>query len=220
MRIMSACCRLRDSKDVPLLLQQYQYKGIQVFFACVCIGGGQAGDGDYMAKRLLAWFRGLGPDKLSGRPGKAVDKLSVGLDEVIRRTDRELEDGGAAARVGFAGIACIGDHYLMLHRGRQRIYMVNRAFDRVYVRRLYRDEADGECMERGILQPDVGLLFAPEPFYAHISDTMIKEALCVWETATEEQMGRRLKELVEEGGRRGDAGIGAIYLKTLCDGHG
>lgn len=216
--ILSACYRRREGGSVPLLLQQYQYKGIQVLFACVFMGGVAEGAGGYMARQLLEWFRRLDPKKLVRNQERAMAKLSDSLAGVIRRIDGELEGGRMGpeeGRVGFAGIFCLGNDYLMLRRGTQGIYLVNTAFNRAHVQRLHGDWAGGEYMGQGSLQPDVGLLFATESFSEHISEAMIKEGLGVGEAAAEEQMGRRLKELVEEGARRGSHGIGAVYLRTV-----
>lgn len=220
MRILSACYRQQGENAVPLLLQQYQYTGVLVFFSCVCIKGARCAEkaGGYMAEQLLQWFRMLDPEKMTRNPEKALERVSKDLIVTIRRIDTELKKEGMTSgkgKVGFAGIFCLGNHYLMLHRGAQRICLINMAFNRVYLQQLYKDGSGGEGMEQGMLQPGIGLLFASEPFYEHISDEMIKECLCAEETATEERMGRRLRELAREGGRKGSEGIGAVYLRTI-----
>lgn len=220
MEILSACYRQREKRDASILLQQYRYQGLQVLFACVCMGEGEDADkdGGYMAERLLQWFRLLNPDKLTRNPAKAIDRLSGNLARVIRKIDKELADGELRTeneKCGFAGILCLGNNYLMIHRGAQRIYLINTAFNRVYIRRLYGNEVGAGSMEQGSLQPNIGLLIATEPFYEHVSETMIKEGLCVGEVTTEGQMDRHLGELAREGARKGSVGIGAVYLRTL-----
>lgn len=220
--VLSACYRQSGKETAAVLLQQYLYRKFTVSFSCVCRGTGEGGNqaGAYMAGQMLQWFRALDPEKLAQNPEKAIRRAALGIGGTIRRIDRELENGRAGTgRTGFAGFFCIGSRYMMFGRGDFRICTVNTAFGRAYMRRLlpdgYRGEAAETAVEAGILQPGIGLLLATESFYGHIPDAVIKEGLYAGGGDTEDGMRRRLKELAEEGARRGAVGIGAVYLRTV-----
>lgn len=204
-----------DENASALLLQQYICEGVRVHFSCVCRGrdGGRAGG--YMTERLLCWFRGLNLKKLARTPEKALEKTKTGLGRLILEADEELVDAGVsgAGETALAGIFCVGGDYFLFCRGEQRMYLINTGFGRAHISRLGAE--GGEIfVQRGTLQPDIGLLFAVDPFWEHVTERMIKEGLFVREVVTEEQMRKHLNELGEEARRRGGKDMAAVFVRT------
>ena len=168
-----------------------------------------------MAEQLFRWFRGLSLKRLAGKTGKALEGAEAGLRRAILRADGELAHAllAASGKVPLAGIFCVGEEFFLFCRGRQRIYFFNTGLGGAHIRRL--GEEGGELFwQRGVLQPDVGLLLAAEPFCEHISERMLREALSVRETVTQEQLGKHLNELGEEARRRGGRDMAAVYVRT------
>lgn len=218
MRFFSACYwrQERDGNASALLQQQYACQGARIHFSCVCKGQeGDGGAGGYMAEQLFRWFRGLSLKRLARRTGKALEGAEAGLRRAILRADGELAHAllAASGKVSLAGIFCVGEEFFLFCRGRQRIYFFNTGLGGAHIRRL--GEEGGELFwQRGVLQPDVGLLLAAEPFCEHISERMLREALSVRETVTQEQLGKHLNELGEEARRRGGRDMAAVYVRT------
>lgn len=219
-----------DENTSSLLLQQYVCEGVCVHFSCVC--GGLDGDdraGGYMTEQLLWWFRGLSLKRLVRKPEKMLGKAEAGLRRVIQRADAELAGAGSAdsgladirppdaGKAALAGIFCVGEEFFLFCRGEQRIYLVNTGFGRAYVKRLGAENS-GFSAQRGVLQPDVGLLFAAESFWNHVTEQMIKETLSVREVITEEQIGKHLGELGQEAQRQGGKNMAAVFVRTVQGG--
>lgn len=219
MDFFTACYRQQGENTASLLLQQYQYRHMQIVFACVCTDRGNGGRaGGYMTERLLAWFRGLNLKNLVRKREKKMDLLLEELTAVVREIDKELEDGGMAGegKAGFAGFFCIEDSYIMLCRGGTGICLINTGFGRVCLRRLgVNGSGDALSSGQGSLQPDIGLLLATGSFYEYVTEPMIKEGLFVREISTEKQMERHLTELGREGERQGGLNLGAILLRSV-----
>lgn len=206
----------RNENASGLLLQQYVCAGVCVHFSCVCRGrDGDDRAGGYMTERFLWWFRGLSLRRLTSKPEKALEEAEEGLSRLILRADDELAAAGPAGtgKTTLAGIFCVGEEFFFFCRGEQRIYLINTGFGRAHIGRL--GVESGELFfQRGILQPDIGLLFAVAPFWEHITEQMIKEGLSVWEVMTEEQMRKHLNELGEEAQRQGGKDMAAVFVRT------
>ncbi len=219
MDFFTACYRQQGENTASLLLQQYQYKNMQIVFACICTERGNGGRaGEYMTERLLAWFRGINLKRLFRKREKKMDLLLEELAAVVGEIDKELEDGGMAGegKTGFAGFLCIEDSYIMLCRGETGICLINTAFGRVCLRRLG-GKGGGDVLRpgQGSLQPDIGLLLATGSFYEYVTEPMIKEGLFVREISTEKQMEKHLTELGREGERQGGLNLGAILFRSV-----
>lgn len=211
----------QHGNESGLLLQQYVCEGVCLHFSCVCRGQGGDRAGGYMTEQLLRWFREISLKRLTRKPEKALEEAQVGLRKVILRTDDELADAGLAGdrtagtgATALAGVFCAGEDFFYFCRGGQRIYFINTGFGHAHIRRLGA-EGGGLFFQRGILQPDIGLLFAVDSFWEHVSEGMIKEGLFVRELVTEEQMRRHLNELGEEAQRRGGKDMAAIFVRTV-----
>lgn len=216
----------RNGNASGLLLQQYVCEGVCVHFSCVCKGqDGNDGAGGYMTERFLWWFRGLSLKRLTRKPEKALKEAEADLRRVILKTDNELADAGwtrrglartglaEAGKTAIAGIFCVGEEFFYFFRGEQRIYLINTGFGRAHIRQLGM-EREGLLFQRGILQPDIGLLFVVGSFWEHVTEQMIKEGLFVREVVTEEQMRKHLNELGEEAQRQGGKDMAAVFVRT------
>ena len=241
MRFLTACywhqTRDGDGNGSGLLLQQYVCRGVCIHFSCVCRGqGGDDRAGGYMTEQLLSWFRGLSLKKLVKRRERALERAEAGLRRAILQTDDELAAGGVVGKTAFSGIFCVGEEFFLFSRGEQRSYLINTGFGRVHIKRLgikgagadeteserygikqtkrHAETAGGVYVQRGVLQPDVGLLFASAPFWEHITEQMLREGLSVREVVTEEQMRKHLNELGAEARRQGAGNLAAVFVRT------
>ena len=238
---MTACywhqTRDGDGNGSGLLLQQYVCRGVCIHFSCVCRGqGGDDRAGGYMTEQLLSWFRGLSLKKLVKRRERALERAEAGLRRAILQTDDELAAGGVVGKTAFSGIFCVGEEFFLFSRGEQRSYLINTGLGRVHIKRLgikgagtdlteserygikqtkrHAEAAGGVYVQRGVLQPDVGLLFASAPFWEHITEQMLREGLSVREVVTEEQMRKHLNELGAEARRQGAGNLAAVFVRT------
>ncbi len=219
MDILSTCYCRQGKQGVSLLLQQYRYKGVRIIFACIFMGMGEnmGRAGGYMAEQTLQWFRGLNLKKLARGKEKYMERLGKSLQQVILDTDRVLDDSGIMSqgvKVNLAGMVCVENRILMLQRGAGRICLINRAFGRTHMRYLRREEDEPTIVERGILQPNVGILLSMNSFYDYITEKMVANGLDIREVVSEEQMYRHLQELGREAERLGGKEIGLILLRT------
>lgn len=218
--------QVRNENTSGLLLQQYVCEGVCIHFSCVCRG--QDGDvraGGYMTEQLLRWFRGLSLKRLARKPEKTLGEAEAGLRRTILRADDELAAAGRGAgfagtspagvgKAALAGIFCVGEEFIYFCRGEQKIYFINTGFGRAHIRRLGIE--GGELFsQRGILQPDIGLLFAVGSFCEYVTEKMIKEGLFVREVMTEEQVRKHLNELGEEAQRQGGKDMAAVFVRTI-----
>lgn len=222
MDFFAAHYRQQGENSPSILLQQYQYKRMQLLFGCICLGSGKGGRaGGYMTERLLAWFRGLDLRKLRRDREDGMGVLSQRLAAVIGETDRELRDAGLTkeGEVGLAGILCVEDSYILLRRGRAGICLINTGFGRTCLSRLLEGGNKGALKKgQGSLQPELSLLLATESFLCHTTETMLREGLSATEVWTEKRMEKHLAELAGEAGRRGAEDVGAILLRTVPHG--
>lgn len=217
MDFLTSCYWQQAPNASALLLQQYVCQGGAVYFACVC--DGEEGDdraGGYMTEQLLRWFRSLILKKLSRKTKKALEEAAGGLERTILQADRELAESGiteSGQSVPLGGIFCVGERFLLYYRGERKIYFVNTSFGRAHGRWLG-EESEELRIETGILQPDIGLLFAASSFWEHITERTVKEVLAVREVRTEEQMQKHLNELGKEAARLGGRNVAAVFLRT------
>lgn len=222
MDFLTAYYAQKDAGEVALLLQQYEWRKKQLCFACIV----EAEDGKasaYMTEQLLHWLREMAERPMTGlvKRGKDVAVLAEQLKKVINRTDEELQYSGlteAGQCVSVAGALCLEDTFITIQRGGLRSYLLNTCFGKSYLQELSGPRAwtDGESLlvEYGILQGDVGLLFATEAFCETVGEKMLKEGLCIAGMQTESQVEKHLKELGTEGERLGGSSMAAIVVKT------
>lgn len=195
-----------------LLLQQYQYKSIPICLFVLCPGqnAAQGRAGAYLTGQLLQWFRRQPVKRLARNPDRYLQDLEEILDKFLGQLDKDLISGGlmpCLQPAPISGIFCVDDRFLLFSRGGHKIFSMNKNLGRGHVQCLS-DHMGGEetatdslNIRQGVLQQDVGLLFATDTFYDQLTEQEIRECLYVDELCGEDQMQRRLREL----GRRGEA---------------
>lgn len=218
MQFQTAYYWQQGENRTSLVLQQYAYGAVPILFSCICGGGTESEKaGGYMAERLSQWFRELNLKKLACRPELGLENAESGLRKLIARTDRELAAAKAVpgkSETSFSGILCVEGSFCLFYRGEQRIYLTNTCFGRSYTKRL--DKEGGRlALERGTVQPELGLLFATGTFCEKLTEQALREVLSVKEIKGEERLERRLRELGEEAARQGGRDLAAVFIRTV-----
>ncbi|MCM1325939.1 MAG: hypothetical protein NC094_06085 [Bacteroidales bacterium] len=123
-------------------------------------------------------------------------------------------------KAGFscAGILCMGEEFLLFGQGKQRIYLLNRGFQKAHIRKLtgtgaFTNQKQMPKMHRGMMEPGVSLLLATEPFYTALTEQMLGD--CLGGDIREERQGAAcLRELGQYGEERGGRNLGAIWVHS------
>lgn len=208
-----------------LLLQHYQVDIVPLCCACICpaenpVMGRAAG---YFTEQILHWFRALSWQKLSRDPEKYIFRTETKLRRVIERTIEELTSSNLLSTkecFSFAGIFCIGEHFLLFCRGNPKIYLLNRNLGRGTIQCISEkvtSSADGPAtFHHGLLQTDIGLLLATDTFCANVDRQELKDCLYVKEVQTEDRARRHLQELGCLSEARGGRHMSAILIQTMA----
>lgn len=185
---------------VSLLVQQAVIRGREICLFCVCES--PRGEwGGRMTEQLVDWFHKIClPACGVRRPPNPGDLLKGELNEIER---------GVSEQDSYGGLLLVGNRFYMFGKGNMKIRLVNCRYNRPQIREL------GYPMW-GRIQRGVGLLLHT-PL---LTEKMELEEVCQilhsegkWQ---EERMGKRLKELWQEGRSRGSTGpVGGIYLQVL-----
>lgn len=217
MELFSTYYWQRGENATSLVLQQVICKEgrVPVLLACVCTENRQEdgmmvkGTGGRFCGRLADWFH---EEFLPGcLKGAALDMgtAGLGLRQMAASAVREERTAGLSV----AGILCAGEHFLLFYEGEQRIYLLNTRFSRSSAKCLTGHTETGIlCVQEGIMQQNIALLLATEPFYRVIPEQTWKECLSVHDIREEGRAGKRLAELGEYGERQGGAHMGAVLL--------
>lgn len=195
-----------------LLLQQCQYKCIPICLFALCSGQNefQGKAGAYVTGQLLQWFRGQPFKRLARNPDKYFPSLEENLEHFLGQLNGDLISGGLVPHmqsIPISGIFCVNDHFLLFSCGGQKIFFLNKNLGHGHVQCLNdpmenkKIAAGSLKIRQGILQREVGLLFATDTFCLQLKEQDIRECLYVDELCGENQIQRRLREL----GRRGEA---------------
>lgn len=225
MRIQTTSYFQRSINHSALLLQHYQVGAVPLCFACICpaenpVRGRAAG---YLTEQLLHWFRSLPWVKLSKNPEKHLLRIETKLRKIIERTIKELTTSillSSEEQLSFAGIFCIGEHFLLFCQGNPKIYLLNRNLGRGTLQcisdNLSNSVNEHAAFLHGVLQTDIGLLLATDAFCANVSQQEFKDCLYVKEVQTEDRARRHLQELGCISEARGGHHMGAILIQTMA----
>lgn len=199
-----------------LTLQQIRMKkgGGSLVLACVC------NNRDFCGQLVDLLHEGI----LTGYGRKGC----VDWDVVSHRLQGMApHQGDGEKRFSCAGILCIGEEFLMFGQGKQRVYLLNRGFQKARIKMLMGEDAmlpkepalqnnEGGALElyQGIMEPEVGLLLATEPFYEHLTEQMLKGCLGGG-IRDDRQASRCLRELGGYGEDRGGRNLGAVFIHSL-----
>lgn len=208
-----------------ILLQHYLVDTTPLCFACICpaedaVRGRAAG---YFTEQLLHWFRALPWRKLSRNPEKYILRTETKLRRVIERNMKELAASNLLSpedQLSFAGIFCIGEHFLLFCQGSTEIYLLNRNLGRGTIQciseKLSSSADEPAAFYHGLMQTDIGLLLATDTFCANVDRQELKDCLYVKEVQTEDRARRHLQELGQRGEARGNCHMGAILIRTMA----
>ena len=208
-----------------LLLQQYRYKSIPICLFALCPGqnSAQGRAGAYLTGQLLQWFREQPVKRLVRNPDRYFLTLEEILEKFLEQLDTDLVSGGLVPCLQpspISGIFCVDDQFLLFSRGKNKIFFLNKNFGRSHVKCLTdpmkKEEtaADSLSIRQGILQRDVGLLFATDTFYSQLTEQEIRECLYVDELCGENTVQRHLRELGDRGAALGGRDMAAGMLLT------
>lgn len=189
-----------------LLLQQYQYKHTPLCLITLCDGQNEAQGkaGAYLTGQLLQWFRSLPFSRIIHDPDRSVSALEVYLQDFLPRLQNDLVSCSLLSQtqpLSLSGILCFGDMFLIFSKSNHRIYLLNKGFGQSCIQDLSKemttkqDSSDSLVLRQGILQRDVGILFATETLCRQLTEQEIQECMYVEEIHTEDQVNRHLQEL-------------------------
>jgi len=172
------------------------------------------------AKRpgIKKWETGLlGTGGLPGRGLLGTEAAGAGLSETGM-----LETGAAGAglagteeawtaQVSFAGIFCLGEHFLLFGRGNAGIRLLNHGIRKTCVGNPI---GCGEELQikQGVMEPGIGLLLATNSFYRNVEEDAMREGLSVEEVLNGIQTEKHLRELGRAAERAGGGNMAAVLL--------
>lgn len=218
-------------------LQQVSIRGKRAVFALVCdgIGGLQQGEeaSGFVAERMTEWFYTEAVGML--RKKKSRKKIGRAGLRALYGCNGELEAYGKrrGIKTGTAMTMLLisKERYLVWHSGDTRLYRVDSGRGRqIKIKQLTKDHtADNHTLIRCIgsfpwKEPDVSggrlkrncvLLLCTDGFRNRVPEEKIGEVLQPAFLISQEQMGKRLRELAGYGKRNGETdNISAIAMKS------
>lgn len=208
-----------------LLLQQYQYKHTPLCLITLCEGQNevQGKVGAYLTGQLLQWFRSLSFSHIARDPDKSLSTLEAQLENFLARLRNELISCGLLSSIQslpLSGILCFDIMFLIFGKRNQPIYLLNKGFGQSCIQNLYNELiskseiSDSLVLRQGILQQDVGILFATETLCRQLTEQEIQECMYVEEIRTEDQANRHLQELGSKAEALGGRNMAAAFLLT------
>ena len=211
--------------DSTLLLQHYQYKHTPLCLITLCDGqnDAQGKAGAYLTGQLLQWFRSLSFSRIIRDPDRSLSVLETHLQTFLPRLQNDLVSCGLlplAQPLPLSGILCFDDMFLIFSQRNHRIYLLNKGFGQSCIQDLSREmttkpnTSDSLVLRQGILQGDVGILFATETLCTQLTAQEIQECMYVKEIHTENQANRHLQELGGRAEALGGQNMAAAFLLT------
>lgn len=203
--LTSYYCQEREpdrENGISLTLQQIRMKRGRdsLVLACVCDSGDFCGQlVDFFHEEVLADY---------GRKG-CVDW------SVVFHKLQSMAPHKSDGEEGFScsGILCLGEEFLLFGQGKQRIYLLNRGFQKTRIKMLL-GEAAVLKLYRGIMESEVSLLLATEPFYEHLTEQMLRDCLGGG-IRDDRQASLYLRELGKYGEERGGRNLGAVFVHSF-----
>lgn len=211
--------------DSSLILHQIWTRSGAVLFACVC--GGDGLSAAYVTERLTEWFYRDGAPLCRGGSARAGAGLIRETEQILE----ELEENGRSRReqkaISLTGVLAVDNSFRLIHAGDGRSggCVVNSRFNRPHVGLLTGGDGEydtglpgqggrAETLTEfgGMLQRGVGMLLKTGAFGGGIGWRELEQCLAVGELTTEEQIGKRLRELMRAGKQeRGSA----VFFKVV-----
>lgn len=193
---------------VSLVLQQVKVRGREIDLFCVCTGR-EGAMGGYMTERLVEWFH---KTCLSVCEKRRLPPLPSLLDPELDCISRELSGGQAGLREGqpeYAGLLLAGSRFYLFGQGAVGVQLVNYRYNRPQLKAL-------SVPLTGRIQRGVGLLLHTPGLTEGLAPEEVCQILHGSGDWQEQRIGRRLRELYQEGRSRGAGeAVGGIYLQVV-----
>ncbi len=196
---------------VSLLVQQVkQQTGLrsrEISLFCVCESSEEE-LGGHMTEHLVDWFHKSCLPACGGRQPSVLRGL---LEREVHGLLRELTGGGDAQRdrIHYGGLLLTGNSFYLFGQGDVRVRLVNYRYNRLQLKTL-------DFPLSGKIQKGVGLLIHTPLLTEKLNSDEVCRIMHGGGGWQEERIGKRLKELLQEGRSRGSTGpVGGIYLQVL-----
>lgn len=198
--------RAADGGKSPasLVLQQVKVRGREVCLLCIS-SSPRPETGGYMAEQLVEWFHKVCLPACEGRRAPLPEEL---LEPELRRIQKEQEAQGLDAP-DYGGMLLIGSRFCLFGKGEVVAQLVNYRYNRPQLKRL-------TVPLSGRIQKGAGLLLHTPALVSCLEPEEVCQILHGQGVWREERMGRRLRELYQEGRSRGNTAEAAgIYLQIV-----
>lgn len=194
---------------VSLVLQQVKVQGREIGLFCVCTSREEA-LGGYMTERLVEWFHKVCLPACEKRKLPPLQSLlEPELACIHRELDAGQQAGAAAEQLGYRGLLLAGSRFFLFGQGEVSVQLVNYRYNRPQLRVLSAPLA-------GRIQRGVGLLLHTPELTGQLAPEEVCQILHGEGDWQEQRIGRRLRELYQEGRSRGSAdAVGGIYLQMM-----
>lgn len=196
------------ASPVSLVLQHVKLRGREVCLLCICNSSRQE-MGGYMAEQLVEWFH---RDCMPACEGRTVPLPEELLEPELRRIRGELTAQIAelaAETLDYGGMLLIGSRFYLFGEGDVMAQLVNYRYNRPQLKPL-------TAPLSGRIQRGAGLLLHTPGLVSHLETEEVCQILHGEGPWREERLGRRLRELYQEGRSRGNtAQAGGIYLQMI-----
>ncbi len=194
---------------VSLVLQQVKIQGREIGLFCVCTSREKA-LGGYMTERLVEWFHRVCLPACEKRSLPSPQNL---LEPELACILRELNAGQQAevwaGDLEYAGLLLAGSRFFLFGQGEVKVQLVNYRYNRPQLKAL-------AAPLSGRIQRGAGLLLHTPELIGKLSKEEVCQILHGEGDWQEQRIGRRLRELYQEGRSRGSAeAVGGIYLQMV-----
>lgn len=211
--------------DSSLILHQIRTKSGAVLLACVCGGGGL--EPAYVTERLTEWFYREGAELCRGGGARAGAGLLRETEQILKELEEHGRSRGGQRTASLTGVLAVDSRFWMIHAGDDRsgCCVVNSRFNRPHVGILpvgNRENIESVnnpngspaslSLTAGVLQRGAGMLLKTGAFGGGIGWMELEQCLAAGELTSEEQIGKRLRELLRAG--QPDSGS-AVFFKAV-----
>lgn len=214
-----------DSGKNPVSLVAQQVKlqrglqGREICLFCICESAEEE-LGGRMTEQLVEWFHKNCLPACEGRKMPSPREL---LERELHEIRKELLERGLHGlrknlpgqkdsqqnRIDYGGILLTGSSFYLFGEGAVKVQLVNYRYNRPQLKGL-------DFPLSGRIQKGVGLLLHTPRLTENLKSEEVCQILHGEGQWQEERIGRRLKELYQEGQSRGNTGaVGGIYLQVI-----
>lgn len=196
---------------VSLAAQQVKLQtglqGREICLFCICESSEEE-LGGRMTEELVEWFHKNCLPACGGRKLPVPQEL---LERELHDIRKELPNQKDLRqnRINYGGILLTGSSFFLFGEGDVKVQLVNYRYNRPQLKKL-------DFPLSGRIQKGVGLLLHTPRLIENLKSEEVCQILHGEGQWQEERIGRRLKELYQEGRSRGNTGsVGGIYLQVV-----